>query len=351
MNQDKAYILRKSLTVITLILIVATLGIILLGFSVKTITINYFGEIKTVRTLSSTVEDFLIENKIYENEIIKVEPNVSTLIENGLEIKVYSTTEFAKLDTNEYIKEYKPTVAKVVEVIDQIPYSEEKTQNSTIERGTTSVIQEGIEGQKVTRYLIKYSGEEEIYKAEIDTKTLSDPQNKIIEVGTKINLTVSRSRNTSVDNGFKEYNINLSTDLQKYAYNMCKKYGIQYELFLAMLYQESKFNPNAIGGGNSYGMAQIHISNHASLRNKLGITNFLDPYDSITAGAYMLSIYFGSARKMSSDNDIIEAYALNSYNMGEGIYYNNCFSKGTIERGYSKSIKSLRDRIINNGGL
>ncbi|MNI56195.1 hypothetical protein D3C73_1111860 [compost metagenome] len=65
----------------------------------------------------------------------------------------------------------------------------------------------------------------------------------------------------------------------------------------------------------------------------------------------MLALYFGSARKVVSDPAQVEIYALNSYNMGEGAYFNICYSKGVLNRSYSTTIRNLRDRLITNGGL
>ncbi len=357
MKEDKAYIVRKTLVVITLILIFATIGLLLMTSQIKTVTLNYFGDIKEVNTVSSTVQSFLLQNKIVVTDEMNVTPSLDTKITKGTEIKITAKNELSKLDIESMTEGYNPTVAKIVEVVDIIEYSQETKDNASVDRGVTSVIQEGKNGEKVTRYLIKYSGDTEIYKSELDSQITSEPQNKVIEVGTKLNVIASRSSSVVipseiiVDSGFKQYNINLSLEQQKYSYNMCQKYGIQYELFLAMMYKESGYNANAIGAGVSYGLCQIHVSNHTKLRNTLGISNFLDPYDNITAGAYMLALYFSSAYKMSDDQATIEKYALNSYNMGEAAYYSSCYSKGIVDRSYSTSIRSIRDRLIANGGL
>jgi soluble lytic murein transglycosylase-like protein len=250
--------------------------------------------------------------------------------------------------------QYKPVVAKIIEVSEAIPFEEERVENPTINRGVTKVSKEGINGEKVIRYFVKYSGESEIYKVELKTDIKAESQNKVIEVGTKLNSFVSRTAPViipAVDSGFKSYNIKLPVDQQQYAYTMCKNYGIQYELLLAVMSKESGYNPNAIGGGNSYGLCQIHISNYTNLRNRLGISSLLDPYDNIKAGAYMLALYMNSGRRISTDATIAEVYALNSYNMGEGSYFNNCYSKGIVNRGYSDAVISKRNRLITNGTI
>ena len=357
MDNDKAHILRKTLIMVSMFLIFTTVGLFLISFNIKNITFEYYGDIKNIKTMSNTVEGFLIQNKIYLADDVVVEPSRDTLISDGMNIKIYSTNEVARIDIDELRKEYNPVVAKIEEVIETIPFEEEQKDNPTVNRGTTSVIQEGKEGQRSIKYLVKYNKNEEIFRAELSNEVLSDAQNKVVEVGTKLNLTASRSAlvqsigATQVDDGFKEYNIKLSRELQEYAYNVCKKYGIQYELFLAIMYKESGFNQYAVGGGNSYGLCQIHVSNFSNLRSRLGVTSFTDPYDNMTAGAYLLSLYFGSAKKAVSDWDAVEAYALNSYNMGEGVFVRNCYSQGVLHRAYSNSVKSIRNTIIANGGI
>jgi uncharacterized protein YabE (DUF348 family) len=357
LKEDKAHILRKTVIAITLILIFVTTGLFLISIQLNTITLNYFGEAKKLKTLSGTVDSFLIENKIYLSENMEVSPSKDTLITEGMEIKIYSNQNLAKLNFAKLKSDYQPIVVKIEEVIETMPFEEEKRDNPTINRGTSQVSQEGKEGQKSTKYIVKYSNEQEIERSKISTEVISPTVNKVLDVGTKINAVVSRSAvvqsvvaNSQNTDGFKQYNIKLPYEQQLYAYNISKKYGIQYELFLAIMYKESGFNTNAFGGGNSYGLCQIHISNHSNLRSKLGISDFFNPYDNMTAGAYLLSKYFGTARTQVS-GDTIEVYALNSYNMGEGAYFTTCFSKGIVNRGYSDAVRSIRNRIIANGGL
>lgn len=357
MKQDTAHILRKTLIVITLILIFTTAGLFLVSMNLKTITLDYYGDVKNIKTMSNTVDGFLMQNKIYTNDNTKVEPEGNTQLTDGMQVKIYSTNELAKLNIEEIKNEYNPVVAKIEEVIESIPYEEERKDNPTMNRGTTNTVQVGVEGQKSTKYLVKYNKDKEIYRAELSSEILSDAVNQVVEVGTKLNITTSRSEIVQsvgaiqVDGNFRQYNINLPVEQQQFAYNLCQKYGIQYELFLAIMYKESGFNPYAVGGGNSYGLCQIHVSNFSNLRSRLGVSNFTDPYDNMTAGAYLLSIYFGSARNMVSDEDSVEAYALNSYNMGEGSFFNNCYSQGVLHRAYSNSVKSIRNSLLANGGI
>lgn len=329
------HILRKTLTVISMILVFATIGLLSITTQVKTVTLNYYGSTKTVRTLASSIDSFLLQNKIYVDSKTQVLPNINDKIVNGMEITISSDTELAKLDIEDIKLEYTPMVAKFEEVIEAIPYEEETKDNPEIDKGTTQTVQEGVEGKKTTSYIVRYSNNKEIERAEVNSEVLSEARNRVVEVGTRV--TVSRSSlvnsivSSPVDGGFRAYNIALPVEQQQYAYNLCKRYGIDYELFLAIMYRESTYNSYAVGGGNSYGLCQIHISNHSNLMAKLGISNFFDPYDNMAAGAYLFSYY------MNTYGDTVTA--LNAYN-------------GRIENNpYGNSVLNCRANLIANGGL
>lgn len=108
------------------------------------------------------------------------------------------------------------------------------------------------------------------------------------------------------------YDIPLSEELQEYTYETCEKYlvGNYYDLVLAVMWQESTFDASTISKTNDYGLMQINKVNHKWLREKLSITDFLDPQQNIEAGVFMLSSYLLKYENVNR--------ALMSYNMGEG---------------------------------
>ena len=354
MEQDKFHVLRKILTVVAVVLSFSLLGIILVSTQIKTIALNYYGTDQVVMTLADTIDSFIIQSGVNVEEDSEIFPDRRSKIENGMTINITSKNTNSKIDI-ESLKSNIPSIsASVEEIVETIPYTTQTNETAVLNRGVTTVIQEGVNGEKLIKYLVKYDGENEVYRAELSSDIISEPVDEVVEVGTKIATTVSRSsmpQNINVDAGFRLYNIPLSEEEQKFAYSLCNQYGLEYELFLAVIRQESNFIPTVVGGGNSYGLCQIHVSNHATLRNKLGVSDFFDPYDNMTAGAYMLSYYFNIARGKVSDPADVEVYALNAYNMGEGAYYSMCYSNGILHRGYSNSVRSIRDRLKQNGGL
>ena len=331
MKEDKAYILRKVLTVVSLILIFATAGLLAITTQLKTITFNYYGNIKSIKTLASSVDAFLLQNNISLNENAIIEPAQRERITNGMTITVTSSRANT-IDVEKVRESYAPIVASLKEEIQAIPFEEETVDNVDRESGETEVLQEGVEGSKSISYIIKTSNDKVIQKDEVKAEVLTEAQNRVVEVGTKV--TVSRSNlvtsvySTPVDGGYIDYNINFAQEYKQYAYNICKKYGIDYSLFISIIYCESRFNPNANNSGLYLGLCQVAATHLPNLSQTLGISDLFDPYDNMTAGAYLLSYYINA-------NGSVEG-GLASY--GGGASYINL-------------VLSTRERLIANGGL
>lgn len=137
------------------------------------------------------------------------------------------------------------------------------------------------------------------------------------------------------------YDIPLSKELQLYTYTRCVEYGIpeHYELVLAMMWQESNYTPDIISATDDYGIMQINACNHEWLSDLLGTTNFLDVYQNIDAGTYIISkmlLKYGDEHK-----------ALMAYNMGENGAALN-WDAGIYTSSYSRGIIAKREAIKSN---
>lgn len=123
----------------------------------------------------------------------------------------------------------------------------------------------------------------------------------------------------------------VDEELQSYIWSLCCLYDIDdyYEIIYAIMRKESNFDSNAISATNDYGLMQINISNHASLSTKLGITDFLDPYQNVHAGIYMFA---NALHKYESMSD-----ALMAYNMGGG-GASKLWSQGIHSTSYSETV-------------
>lgn len=137
------------------------------------------------------------------------------------------------------------------------------------------------------------------------------------------------------------YDIDLSYDLQMYTFARCVDLGIEkyYEIILALMWQESNFKTNVISSTNDYGLMQINKVNHKWLSKELGITDFLDPYQNIDAGTYII----GSLLLKYDDPH----KALMAYNFGEAAARRH-WERGTYSSSYSRDIEDKQTYILSN---
>jgi len=360
LKEDKIYMLRKITVMLTCMVVFVTVGLVVVNFQAKTVTIDYYGEKIQVNTMSNTVEGMLMQNGIYIDEKAIVYPNVETILKDNMEIKIYSEDEVATLDFSEY--RAKVTVGQTERIIEEVQYIDfEKVQksNASVNRGVTKVLQKGSNGQKTVIYTARYDESNNVVSTNIISETIDvEPVSQIIEVGTKVVSTArySADRITSadlkVDSGFVKYDIPLSTNLQKFAYNMCKKYNVPYLVFLGLMKVESNYRVEA-KSSTGYGMCQINPSNLAYLKKKLGTTDLFDPYQNIQAGVYWLSRYYKSWDDTVSGEEL-DLHALNSYNWGEGRY--RSYLKAEKGRDayswfYGTKVLKYAAKIEKNGGL
>ncbi len=342
---------------VTCIVVFVTVGLVVVNFQSKSVTIDYYGEKIQVNTMSNTIEGMLMQNGIYIDEKAVVYPHVETRLEDNMEIKIYSEKDAMTLDLAKYKEEIKTGVTeKLIEEIQYIDYNTVEKTNASKNRGTTTTLQSGTKGEKQVVYTVQYDGETELAKTIISEITTKDPVDKVVEVGTKV-TTVSRGNakritaaDLEVDSGFIKYDIKLSEDLQKYAYNMCKKYKIPYTTFLGLMRTESNFRPEA-KSSTGYGICQINPSNLSYLNKKIGTTDLFDPYQCIEAGAYWLSRYYKSWKDEASGEEL-DLHALNSYNWGEG-RYRKYLKQGNDAYSwhYGNKVLKYAAKIEKNGGL
>ena len=125
------------------------------------------GETKNVFTSAKTVEEFLEEQNITLGENDRVSPEQSEAIKNGMKIVVQRV------------------VIKEETVTEDIPYSSETQNSSSLAAGTTQVKQAGQNGSKEVTYRITYINGKEDSREAIDEKVIIQPVNEIIVVGTK----------------------------------------------------------------------------------------------------------------------------------------------------------------------
>lgn len=138
------------------------------------------------------------------------------------------------------------------------------------------------------------------------------------------------------------YEDTLNIPLQLYLNKKCIEYNIEYELALAIIYIESRYNYDIIGynrnGSYDSGLFQINSINRNYLFQNIKTETLLDPYQNIEAGLFLLSQAF-----IGSETEHI---ALMKYNMGEiGAY--RLIHQGIVTSVYSTKVIDKRNELLN----
>lgn len=103
-------------------------------------------------------------------------------------------------------------------------------------------------------------------------------------------------------------NCPLDDETQEMIFEKSAEYNIEFAFVMGVIYAESRFQANA-DSGSSVGLMQINRINHEWLSETLGITDFWDPEQNVSAGLYMLRMLFERYQD--------PAMVLMAYNHGE----------------------------------
>lgn len=122
----------------------------------------------------------------------------------------------------------------------------------------------------------------------------------------------------------------LSKELQEFTFYLCQAYYLDFDFVMAVMFTESSFCADAINN-DDYGLMQINKCNHKELTDKLGITDFLEPYQNIRAGIYILR---GLFEKYDNPSQVCMAYNMGEY--GASVLWD----KGVYETSYSNKVLS-----------
>lgn len=140
-----------------------------------------------------------------------------------------------------------------------------------------------------------------------------------------------------VPSDFQAIDCDIAEDVQEFAFLLCKENSIDFRFVMAVMQHESGFDASAISKTNDYGLFQINICNHGWLSETLGITDFLDPYQNIEAGVYILRSLF---EKYDGDPNRV----LMSYHMGEG-GASKLWNQGIYETSYSLAVMEIIEEM------
>jgi hypothetical protein len=83
----------------------------------------------------------------------------------------------------------------------------------------------------------------------------------------------------------------VHSEINVYVSSICLLYNIEPNLIKSIIYHESRGNPKA-ENGDCVGLMQISMRWHADRAEKLGVTDFYDPYSNILLGVDYISELF-----------------------------------------------------------
>lgn len=136
------------------------------------------------------------------------------------------------------------------------------------------------------------------------------------------------------------YDVPLSEDLQDYIFDITAEANVPPELIIAVIQNESNYNPEATGAAGEQGYMQIHPINFDSLTDRLGVTDFYDPKQNILCGVYMLSQLY---EKYDTRNEVLMCY--NNGETGAA----RLWASGTTETEYCRKIGTIIESLKKRG--
>lgn len=176
--------------------------------------------------------------------------------------------------------------------------------------------------------LIKDEPNESTEQVKLDAVQIDRPSYGTVD-GKEFDSEVSLNWGSAADLGFVPLDVPMDEELQEFIYCLSYGYNIEFSFVMALISHESSFRTNVQSNTNDYGLMQINTINHEWLSERLGITDFLDPYQNTRAGIFMLSRLFEKYED--------PAKVLMAYNMGE-TGAKRLWDKGIFETNYSSKI-------------
>lgn len=145
----------------------------------------------------------------------------------------------------------------------------------------------------------------------------------------------------SEDTLFVPLGVPLDSDEQEFIYYLSKGYNMDFTFVMAIIQQESGYQPDAVSNTDDYGLMQINKVNHGYITDEIGVTNYLDPYENVRAGMFILRKLF---EKYETPEKVLMAY-----NLGES-GAKALWDKGVFETNYSKSVQRIQSELNNMKG-
>lgn len=142
-------------------------GMVITIKSAMFVTINVDGTATKYAIYQGTVADLLTLAKVTLGSDDYTEPSVNSPLSANMTVTVYRVE------------------MKTETVKEQIAYKTVNENDSSMTQGTQTVVTKGVNGEDEVTYQVKYVNGQETGKTELTRKTITQPVNEVVKVGTK----------------------------------------------------------------------------------------------------------------------------------------------------------------------
>ena len=173
---------------------------------------------------------------------------------------------------------------------------------------------------------------------ETDKGTIESLTNEIVVYGADSGEEITIKKiDWEVPNDFELLDIDLDDDIQEFIYSICQAYNMDFTFVVAVIEQESNYQADCVSETNDYGLMQINSQNFDELTEITGVTDYLDPYQSVIAGCYVLHKLF---EKYDNPHRVLMSYNMGEYNASK------LWDKGIYSSAYSRAIIAKQQELI-----
>ena len=162
-----------------------------------------------------------------------------------------------------------------------------------------------------------------------------------VETVKTVEVPVYEEEGLPVVNEVDYFNVPLSHSLQQYIYEICADNDLSVSLVIALIDQESNFNPECVSDTNDYGLMQINECNFQWVKENYNSVDMFNPYQNVYCGINILAGYLHKY-----DDDYTKA--LMCYNLGE-YGASKAWENGIFCTDYTKAVETKWEVYKENG--
>lgn len=162
-----------------------------------------------------------------------------------------------------------------------------------------------------------------------------------VETVKTVEVPVYEEEGLPVVNEVDYFNVPLSHSLQQYIYEICADNDLSVSLVIALIDQESNFNPECVSDTNDYGLMQINECNFQWVKEDYNSVDMFNPYQNVYCGINILAGYLHKY-----DDDYTKA--LMCYNLGE-YGASKAWENGIFCTDYTKAVETKWEVYKENG--